>query len=344
MDGSAVVDDRTQDLSGRKKAAVLCMLLGTEKAAQITQRLTPDEVETISYEIARLEHVNAPTADSVLREWSEIVRAADSLAGGGFDYAKEILEKAFGAGKAREVLKRIQAQLADSAGLHRLRNADPQQLGATLRGEHPQTIGLILAHLEPPHTAAVLREIPATLGSEVILRMARMEKVSPEMLQLIERSLGNEADLTSTQGMSTSGGPQAVAAVLNLINPSLEKELLDGVAAHDPDLCTQIKNLMFVFEDLVRLEDRSLQRLLREVDSKALALALKVASEELKEKIMGGMSQRAVTALREEMEYMGPVKLRDVEAAQAGIVAEVRALEEAGELVIAGGGDEMVIA
>jgi flagellar motor switch protein FliG len=333
-----------RELTGRQKAAVLCMLMGTEHAALITQRLSADEVETISFEIARLENVSAPAADGVLREWVEIVRAADSLAGGGFEYAREILEKAFGMTKAKEVLKRIQAQLADSAGLHRLRNADPQQLGATLRGEHPQTIGLILAHLEPVHTAAVLKEIPPVIGSEVILRMARMEKVSPEMLQLIERSLGSETDLTSSQGMQASGGPQAVAAVLNLISPSLEKELLDAVALSDPELCTQIKNLMFVFEDLVRLDDRSLQRLLREVESKQLALALKVASDELKAKLLGVMSQRAVAALNEEMEFMGPVKLRDVESAQASIVNQIRELEDAGEVVITGGSDDLVIA
>jgi len=171
-----------------------------------------------------------------------------------------------------------------------------------------------------------------------------MEKVSPEMLHLIERSLGAETDLTTSEGMSVSGGPKAVAAVLNLISPSLEKELLDGVAVTDPDLCVQIKNLMFVFEDLVGLDDRSLQRLLREVDSKALALALKAASPELKAKILGVMSQRAVTALEEEMEFMGPVKLRDVEAAQTSIVQEVRALEESGEIVLSSGGadDELV--
>jgi flagellar motor switch protein FliG len=330
-------------IAGRQKAAILCMLLGSETAAEITQRLHPDEVEAISFEIARIEHVSAETADSVLREWGEVVRAADSLAGGGVEYAREILEKAFGPSRAREVLKRIQSQIADSAGLHRLRNADPQQLGATLRGEHPQTIGLILAHLEPPHTAAVLKELPAAVGSEVILRMARMEKVSPEMLQLIERSLGSETELTATQGMSVSGGPKAVAAVLNLIAPSLEKELLDGVAAEDPELCVQIKNLMFVFDDLAMLDDRSLQRLLREIDGKELALALKATSPDLKSRILGVMSQRAVAALNEEMEYMGPVKLRDVEAAQTAIVQQVRALEEAGEIVLSGGADDQVI-
>jgi len=176
---TSLMTSAPMDLTGRQKAAVLCMLLGRETAAEITQRLSPDEVEAISYEIARLEHVPAGVADAVLNEWGEIVRAADSLASGGFDYAREILEKAFGTSRAREVLKRIQGQLADSAGLHRLRKADPQQLGATLRGEHPQTIGLILAHLEAPHTAAVLKELPPTLGSEVILRMAGWKRSRP---------------------------------------------------------------------------------------------------------------------------------------------------------------------
>jgi flagellar motor switch protein FliG len=337
---------RQQDaaqLTGRQKVAILCMVLGREAAAKITQKLSPDEVEGISYEIARMDHVSGATADAVLNEWIEISRAAGSLTEGGVEYAREILEAAFGPQKASAMLKRIQSQLADSAGLHRLRNADPQQLSNTLRGEHPQTIALILAHLEAPQTAAVLKEIDPTVGSEVVYRMARMEKVSPEMLQLIERSLGSETDLAMSQGMSSAGGPAAVAAVLNLISASLEKELLDRVGQQDPELCEQIKNLMFVFEDIVTLDDRGVQRLLREIDSKQLALALKVASDELKARVMGAMSQRAVSALKEEMEYLGPVKMRDVEAAQAGIVVQVRALEEAGEIVVSGGGDDLVI-
>jgi flagellar motor switch protein FliG len=240
------------------------------------------------------------------------------------------------------VLKRIQNQLADTAGLQRLRNADPQQLGSLFRNEHPQTIALILSHLSAPQTAAVIKELEPTLGSEVLFRMARMDKVSPEMLLLIERALG-DTDLTMSQGMSPSGGPQAAAAVLNLMSTSLEKELLDGVASRDPALADQIKNLMFVFEDIATLDDRALQRLLREVDGKELALALKAASEELKTRIKGNMSQRAVTALTEEMEMLGPVRMRDVEAAQANIITQVRKLEEAGEIVLNGGGTDDVV-
>ena len=330
-------------LSGRQKAAVLCMALGTEAAAKITQQLSPEEAEAISFEIARMDHVGRETAEVVLQEWLELICAADSLSQGGVDFAREVLEAAYGPQKAAVLLKRIQSQLAESAGLHRLRKADPQQLGNRLRGEHPQTIALILAHLEPGHTAAVLKEIDTAVGSEVVYRMAKMDKVSPELLNLIERSLGSETELAVAQGMSAAGGPAAVAAVMNLINPTLEKELLDQLAANDPELCEEIKNLMFVFEDLITLDDRSMQRLLREVDSKELALALKVASEELKGRILGSMSQRATEALKEEMEYLGPVRVRDVEGAQANIVSQVRALEEAGEIVLSAGTDDLVI-
>ena len=331
-------------LNGRQKVAVLCMALGSEQAAKITQRLSPEEAEAISFEIARLDAILANLTEEVLSEWLEVSLALDSFSAGGLEYAKEVLEKAYGTARAQQILKRIQSQLADSAGLHRLRKADPQQLGSMFRSEHPQTIALLLAHLEPAHTAAVLKELDPATGSEVVFRMAKMEKVSPEMLQLIERSVGSEADLGLQQGMAASGGPAAVAAILNFTTGSLEKTLLDGVAARDQRLCEEIKNLMFVFEDLASIDERSLQRLLREVDAKQLALALKAASDELKGKLTGAMSQRAVQSLQEEMEFMGPVRLRDVEQAQAAIVAQVRALEEAGEIVLnSGGGDDMVI-
>ncbi len=330
-------------LSGRQKVAIICMVLGADSAAKLTQKMTPEEVDAISFEIARMENVEGALVEAVLEEWLTRMLAADSLASGGIQVAREILEKAFGPRKAQQVLERIQSQLTSSAGLHRLRNADPQQLGAMVRGEHPQTIALILAHLEPQHTAAVLKELDTDVGSEVVFRMARMEKVSPELLQVIERSLGSETDLHVSQGMSASGGPAAVAAVMNFTAASLEKALLDGVHAKDPTLSEQIKNLMFVFEDIASLDNRALQRLLRDVDSKELALALKVASDELKSKIMGAMSQRAVQALQDEMELMGPSRLKDVEAAQTNIVTIVRRLEEAGEIVIGGGDDDLVL-
>jgi flagellar motor switch protein FliG len=332
-----------RQLNGRQKIAIVCMAVGTEAAGKLTSSLSSDEAEMVTFEIAQMDRVSPDVMEQVLAEWLESTLGVASLTTGGLEYAREVLERAYGRQRAEQILRRITSQLADTAGLHRLRKADPQQLATTLRGEHPQTVALVLAHLDSGHTAAILRELPTPFGGEVLYRMARMEKVSPEMLQLIERALSSEADLNFSQGMSAAGGPGAVANVLNLVSGSLEKELLEGVSERDATLCEQIKNLMFVFEDLVTLDDKSLQRLLREVEAKQLALALKASSEELKSKIMGAMSQRAVAALKEEMEFMGPVKMRDVEAAQAAIVTQVRKLEETGEIVLSAGSDDVLV-
>ena len=330
-------------LTGRQKVAILCMAIGTEHAAKITGALQADEAEIVALEMAQLDRVPPSTVDAVLAEWLETTLGVDSISTGGVEFAKDVLEKAFGPAKAQSILKRIEGQLADSDRFGRLRRADPQQLGSTLRGEHPQTIALILAHLDPAHVAAIIREFDPALGGEVMFRIARMEKVSPEMVNLVERAIGAETDLGFSQSMASVGGPAAVAAVLNLVSSSLEKEVLDLVTEKDPALSDQIKNLMFVFEDLSSLDDKSLQRLLREVDVKQLALALKAASADLRTKIMGVMSQRAVAGLKEEMEFLGPVKMRDVESAQTEIVSKVRALEETGEIVLSGGADDVII-
>jgi flagellar motor switch protein FliG len=330
-------------LTGRQKVAIVCMALGAKHAAKITGQLHPEEAEIVALEMATLDRVPSDTISMVLSEWLELTVGVDSLSTGGVEFAREVLEEAFGSAKAMQILKRIQGQLADSDRFGRLRRADPQQLGSTLRGEHPQTIALILAHLDPAHVAQILRELDTALGGEVMYRIARMEKVSPEMISLVERAIGSEAEMAFTQGMSSVGGPAAVAAVLNLVSTSLEKEVLEAVSDRDPGLSDQIKNLMFVFEDLSALDDKSLQRLLREIDVKQLALALKAASPELKQRIMGVMSQRAVAGLKEEIEFLGPVKMRDVEASQADIVAKVRALEETGEIVLSAGSEDVIV-
>jgi flagellar motor switch protein FliG len=339
--GTALVR-RESRMSGREKAAILYMALGSEQSAKITQRLTQDEAELISLEIAKLNRVEPDMAEAVLIEWIEVAVAGEAVATGGVDYAREVLDKAYGTVKSKEILKRIMSQLADTAGLQRLRNADPQQIANMLRTEHPQTIALILAHLQVPQTAGVLKELDPAVGGEVTYRMAKMEKVSPEMLMLIERSLGSDSEFDFQAGNIRAGGPSAVASVLNLLQGALEKTLLEKITDRDHQLAEQIKNLMFVFEDVSTLDDRALQRLLRDIDAKTLALALKGASGELKERIMSQMSQRAVASLKEEMEMLGPVRMRDVEGAQTQIVAQVRALEDAGEIVI-GAGDEVVV-
>jgi len=331
------------ELTGCQKAAILFMALGAEEAAKITQRLSNEEVELISAEIARIERVEPALAESVLREWFESAVANDALASGGADYARDILERAFGPQKAQGVLKRVLTQVADTAGLVRLRRADPQQLANMFRHEHPQTIALILAHLTPAQTANVIKEFDTELSADVALRIARMEKVSPEMLLLIERSLGTDAELDFNQGMSHAGGPAAVAAVLNLMQGALEKSILAKISENDSELSTRIKNLMFVFEDLIRLDDQATQRILKDIETKSLALALKGSSGELRDRIMGQMSQRAVAALKEEIEMLGPVRMKEVEAAQALIVSQARALEESGEIVLNAGASDVVV-
>jgi len=334
---------KPENLTGAQKVAVFLMAVGPDKAAELTKGFSPEELEAVTLEIARLDSVPRSVTEAVLAEWRELEKAAESLAAGGVDYARQILERALGPQKAMTVLRRIENQLNDGSGFRTLRQADPDQLSTVLRNEHPQVVALILAHLPPEHTAAVLNRLPAALGADVLFRMARMEKVLPDVLQAIEQALGTESMLSLSTDMSLAGGPAAVAAVLNLVPTSIERDLLEGLSTRDPALADEIKNLMFTFDDLVKLDDRSLQRVLRDVEVKELALALKAASEEVKGKILSTMSQRAVAALKEEMEFLGAVRLRDVEAAQGAIVKIVRALEEAGEIVISAGNEDLVI-
>jgi flagellar motor switch protein FliG len=330
------------ELTGRQKVAVLLMALGEEASSEITKHLNPDEVEAISFEIARMDRVDAATVEAVLNEWQHTEVAALSLASGGVDYARRVLEKALGQQKAAIILRRIENQLKDHISFNHLRTADPQQLSAVIRGEHPQTIALVMAYLDPAQTAAMLKEMDPEAGSDVILRMARMEKVLPDVLRIIEGTVGADSDLSLSGKGSSAGGPAAVAEVLNLIPGAREKELLEGVARTHPELSEAIKNLMFVFDDIRKLDDRAVTRVLRDVDTRQLATALKVAGDELKERLLGALSTRARDSLLQEMEFLGPVRVSDVEAAQAEVVALVRALEEAGEIVVSGGDDDVV--
>ena len=330
-------------MTGLQKAAVLCLALGPEGASRITQKLAEDEVEALMIEIARLDRVDPEVAADVMREAASNAADQGNVRAGGVGFARELLDKTFGPTKAQSVAKRVASARPDQAGFARLRKADPQRLATMFRKEHPQTLALILANLAPAQTAAVLKELERPLSAEIAYRMARMEKVSPETLQVIEASLGADAELDLSPGMSRTGGPGTVATILNLLQGTIEKEILEQVAERDQALSEQIRNLMFVFEDLLRLDDKALQRLLRDVDTKTLALALKGASAELRDKMMGQMSQRAVGVLKEEIEMLGPVRMKDVEAAQSGIVTQVRALEEAGEVVIGGGADDVVV-
>jgi flagellar motor switch protein FliG len=334
---------KTAALTGPQKCAVLCMALGTEQAARVFQHLSTSEVEAVTREIAQMPLVGADVVDGVLEEFSGVSRAVESIARGGMEYAREILEQALGSVRAKGILERIQEQMTET-GLKRLKKASPDILLSVLRGEHPQTVALILAHLDTKQAAGVIELMEPELAADVLFRVARMEKVAPEMLAIVEQGLASKADLSLSQEMKLSGGPEAVANVLNLASATVEKQLMESIGGRDAGLAQQIKGFMFVFEDLRLLDNRSMQRILRDVDSKELALALKAVSPELKEKILTNMSERAAAALQEEIEFLGPVKVRDVEGAHTRIIQVVRGLEEAGEVSIARGEEDGVIA
>jgi flagellar motor switch protein FliG len=322
-----------EPLSGAQKCAVLCLAVGPQEAAKILQQLSPEEVEQVSREIASMPAVSAEVVNAVVQEFQSVSQATRSVARGGVHYAQQVLEQALGQPRAQRVLERIQDQMVDT-GLRRLKRAAPEVLVGILRGEHPQTIALILAHLDVRQAAGVVGEMDPELAADVLYRVARMEKISPEMLSLVEAGLSSKADVSLSQEMTLSGGPAAVAKLLNLSGTHLEKQLLEGLQQRSAEIATQVQSLMFVFEDLLLLDGKGMQRLLREVETKELALALKAASDELKGHIKANMSERAAAALEEEIELLGPVRVRDVESAHARIIEAVRALEESGELLL----------
>jgi flagellar motor switch protein FliG len=333
----------SESQTGPQKGAVLCMALGSESASRVLKVLSPSEVELVTREIAGMPSVGSELVAAVLEEFQHVSKAVESVARGGVEYAQQILESALGTSRARAVLDRIQEQMVDS-GLKRLRKAAPEVLAGILRGEHPQTIALILAHLDVRQASKVVEAMDLDLAGDVLYRVARMDKISPEMLALVEAGLSSKTDLTLTEEMTLSGGPEAVAKLLNFAPGSLEKQLLEAIGQRSSDIAGEIENLMFVFEDLLLIDGRGIQRVLRDVDTKELALALKAASEDLKKHIVANMSERASGALEEEIEIMGPVRVRDVEAAHTHIIEIVRALEQSGEIMIRknGSNDEII--
>lgn len=330
------------ELTGPRKVAVLLTALGEEASARVVEELSPAEVEAISLEIARMDPVDPALVEAVLREWQHSDADTLPMAVGGVDYARRIVERALGMDEAPDVMRRIEEQLEGRVPLTHLRGADPQQLYQVIRDEHPQTIALILASLEPEQAAGMLRGLDPERGSDLILRMARMERVLPEVLQLIESSLGSDPDLAFAPQGPPRGGPASVAEVLKRIPGAGDRELLEAAARVDPESSERIRNLMFVFEDIGRLDDRSITRILRDVDTRQLAVALKVTSPTFRDRLLGVLSTRARDSLLQEMEFLGPVRVREVEAAQTEVVRLVRVLEEAGEITVESGDDVVV--
>jgi flagellar motor switch protein FliG len=327
-------------LSGPQKAALVLITVGTETAARIFRFLPHDEVEQLVAEVANLGEIASDQRSSVLGEFEQLARANQYMTEGGIDIARQILVQALGSERANEIMERLHAKSAgDVFHMKMLNRVDPKQLVTFIQGEHPQTIALILVQLNPQHAAPVLSALPPEIQPSVIARMASMEQISPEMIREIEGVLEQHLAGMVRASRQRIGGVQLAAEILNQVDRAAEKNILSRLEEEDPDLAQQIRGLMFVFEDLLQLSDRNIQRLLKDVDSRDLAMALKLASEDLKEKIFKNLSQRAAEMLRDELEYMGPVPLKSVEEAQRAVVETVRRLEEAGDIHVSRGGE-----
>jgi flagellar motor switch protein FliG len=330
-------------IPGAKKAAIVMVALGSEASSKILKNLDEHEVERLSTEIARLDNVTPEIREAVLEEFHNIAMARQYISQGGLDYAREILEQALGPRKAKEILEKVQ-QTIRTTGFNLLENVDPKQLVNFIQKEHPQTIALLLAHMAPNNAAAIVSALPQELQVDVATRIATMESISPDTLDQVEEVLVNQVKALFGGDVSEIGGVKAVAEMLNSVDRGTEKNILGNLERENPELATEIKSLMFVFEDVLLIDDRSMQRVLKEVDTKELAMALKGASEELQIKFFRNMSSRAAEMIKEDMEFMGPVRLKDVEEVQQRIVDVIRRLEEDGEIVISGrGGDEEII-
>lgn len=329
-------------MKGKQKGAILMVTLGNEVAAQSYKHLDETSIEILTLEIANLRKVSSEQRMAVLKEAQELILAREYMAQGGVDYAREVLEKALGPERAQSLLSRITASL-QVRPFDFMKHSDPQQLISFIQGEHPQTIALILSYLTPDQASAVIGRLSATMQAEVTKRIAKMDRITPEVLREVERVLERKFSTVIGQDFTMAGGIDAVVEIINRVDRGTERNIMENLEENDPELAEEIKRRLFVFEDISGLDDRSIQRVLREVEMKDLGLALKGATEDLKNKFTKNMSQRAADMLTEDMQYMGPVRVRDVEEAQQKIVNVVRALEDAGEIVIARGGEEELV-
>ncbi len=333
---------RISELTGKQKAAVLMIALGPEVSARVFKELREEEIEDLTVEIASMRRVFLEVRDKVLEEFSEMYRANEYMSQGGIDYARELLSKALGEERAEDILTRLTASL-QVRPFDFARRADPAQILNFIQNEHPQTIALVMAYLAPEQAGIILSALGPELQVDVARRLSVLDRTSPEVLHEIEAQLEKRLSSFMSQDFTAAGGIEAAVEVLNNVDRSTERTILDALEESDPDLVDEIRKRMFVFEDIVRLDDRSIQQVFREVESRDWALALKTASEEVSSRVFKNISKRAGEMLREEIEYMGPVRLRDVEEAQQKIVAAIRRLEDAGEVVISRGGEDEVV-
>lgn len=329
-------------LSGRKKAAVLFIALGPELSSTIMKQLPEEDIEKISYEIANMDVVESDKQKEVLNEFLEMHQAQYYLLKGGVEYAKQVLERTVGPAKANDYLRKLSAA-AKKQPFSRLRKTDPRHLVNFIGNEHPQTIALILSYLDPEQAAMVLGALPQEKQADIAKRVATMETTSPEIIKEVEAVLDQKLSTVVEEKFTTAGGVQAIVDILNRVDRGTERIILETLEQEDPELADDIRNRMFVFEDINILDDMAIRRILREIETKELAKALKGSSDELLNRIFRNMSQRAGEMLKEEMDFLGPIRLREVEEAQQNIVRTVRRLDEAGEIIISRGGEDVVV-
>ncbi|MCD7033783.1 flagellar motor switch protein FliG [Metabacillus sp. GX 13764] len=330
-------------LTGKQKAAILLISMGPDVSASVYKHLSEDEIERLTLEISGVRSVDTAKKEEIIEEFHDIAIAQDYISQGGISYAKQVLEKALGEERAASIINRLTSTL-QVRPFDFARKADPSQILNFIQNEHPQTIALILSYLDAVQAGQILSELPQEVQADVARRIAMMDRTAPEVINEVEQILERKLSSTFTQDYTQTGGVEAVVEVLNGVDRSTEKTILDALEIQDPELAEEIKKRMFVFEDIVTLDNRAIQRVIREVENDDLMYSLKVASEEVKQIVFKNMSQRMVETFKEEMEYMGPVRLRDVEESQSRIVTVIRRLEEAGEIVIArGGGDDIIV-
>lgn len=335
--------DGEQELTNQQKAAILFIVMGPENSAKVFTHMADDEIEKITLEIAGQKQVTQEQKAAVITEFYQMAMAKNYLSAGGLEYAQSILEKALGNEKALDIINRLTTSL-QVRPFDFLRKTDPSQILNFIQNEQSQTIALIMAYLEPDQSAMILSSLPADRQAEVAKRIAIMDRTSPDVIHDIERVLERKLSSLVTQDFTSAGGVKAIVEVLNRVDRTTEKTIIETLEVDNPELTEEIKRLMFVFEDIVMLDDRSLQLVLRDVDSKDLSLALKASQPEVSQKVFKNMSKRAADMLKDEIEFMGPVKIRDVEEAQQKIVNVIRRLEDTGEIVVARGkGDEMIV-
>ncbi len=333
----------TSKMSGLRKIAVFLMALGPNVSAGVLKHFNEAEIEKISMEIANTSRVERESLDEILNEFSAIHEAQQYMVNGGYDYAKEILEQTLGPQKAGDLMKRLR-ESSKIKPFTFVRDADAKQLVNMISQEHPQTIAFILSYLDSDQSAMVLSELPQEIQSDIARRIAVMERTSPQIIKGVESVMQERLSTIFQQDFTSAGGITAIVDILNNVDRGTEKLILEELEKEDAELAETIRQQMFIFDDIVNLDDSSIQRIIRDLDNNDISLALKGASEEVSSRIFKNVSKRAGEILQENMEFMGPVRLREVEEAQQRVVAVIRRLDESGEIIISRGGDDAIIA